>query len=101
MGLQQSTVDDRPGHGGDVDDRASAVLEHCPALRLARQEHSGDIDVDHSLAQRHLFGRRGVGDSCTVDRQCQRPGFALRVPHRIGEDVGIHDIARYGDGADP
>ena len=47
------------------------------------------------------FGWCRVGDSCAVDRQAERAEFALRVPDRIGEHVGIHDITRYGDSLPP
>jgi hypothetical protein len=36
-------------------------------------------------------------DTCAVDGEAQRAERALGVPDGIGEHVGIHDIARYGD----
>ena len=83
-----------PDMDGDVNNRASAVLEHRPTLRLARQEHSGDVDLDHSppLAQTSPRGA-ALAIPALLTAEAERAEFALGVPHRIGEDVGIHDIA--------
>ena len=89
----------------DPDMEAMLTIAPRPCSSIARPSAWHDRNTPVTLmsitrchmAQGHLLGRRGVGDSCAVDRQAERAEFALGVPHRIGEDVGIHDIARYCD----
>ncbi|MNE36541.1 hypothetical protein D3C80_1303540 [compost metagenome] len=69
MALHQPAIDDDAGHGGDVDDCTTTVLQHGIGFRLAGEENALQVDVHHrlELAFLHLLGRIGIGDAGGID----------------------------------
>ena len=88
MHLQQSPVDDRAGHRGDVDDRSIAARQHHPRLDLAGQKHAADIDAVELVPglQRQGFGGMRAADARIVDGDGQRAEFLLDA---IGQAIAI------------
>ena len=86
-----------------IDPDIEAILTIAPRFRrsiarpsrLAGQEHARQVDVHHPLPlfERHLLGRRGVGDAGAVDRERQRTQHLLRLLDRGGQGRAVDDVA--------